>query len=34
MKIPEAELKTAGWLIGILSILYFLPSARHVSTAR
>lgn len=25
MKIPAAELKTAGWLIGVLSLLYFLP---------
>lgn len=25
MKIPTAELKTAGWLIGILTALYFLP---------
>ena len=25
MKIPTAELKTAGWLIGILTVLYFLP---------
>lgn len=25
MKIPTEELKTAGWLVGILSALYFLP---------
>jgi uncharacterized membrane protein YraQ (UPF0718 family) len=25
MKLPLAELKTAGWLIGILTLLYFLP---------
>lgn len=25
MKIAAAELKTAGWLIGLLSLLYFLP---------
>jgi uncharacterized membrane protein YraQ (UPF0718 family) len=25
MKIPAVELKTAGWLIGLLSLLYFLP---------
>lgn len=25
MKLPASELKTAGWLIGVLSLLYFLP---------
>ena len=25
MKIPAAELKTAAWLVGMLSVLYFLP---------